>query len=100
MISVLNSLGLDNIAREYGGLVDVEELLLRIRNVSEKSMEQQSRPRYHSDMEKFRNPGQEQKGATIIDQGLSSVDIQYRIDMLYKLAVWAKKHNYKTLSFG
>jgi hypothetical protein len=63
-------------------------------------MEQQSRPRYHSDMEKFRNPGQEQKGATIIDQGLSSADIQYRIDMLYKLAVWAKKHNYKTLSFG
>jgi hypothetical protein len=51
-------------------------------------------------MEKFKNPGQEQRGATIIDQGLSSSDIQERINMLYDLAVWAKKHNYKTLSFG
>jgi hypothetical protein len=100
MISVLNALGLDDIAEEYGGLVDVDELLLLIRNVSGKSMEQQSRPRYHSDMEKFKNPGQEQRGATIIDQGLSSSDIQERINMLYDLAVWAKKHNYKTLSFG
>lgn len=100
MIAVLRTLGLDEIAEDYSGSVSVDELLLRIRNVSQSSKEANLRPRYHSDMEKFRNPEKEYKGPTIIDSGLSPGEIDYRLQEFYNLAQWAKKHGYKEISFG
>lgn len=100
MIAILRTLGLDEIAEDYSGSVSVDELLMRIRNVSQSSRESNLRPRYHSDMEKFRNPEKEYKGPTIIDPGLSPDEIDSRLQDMFNLASWAKKNGYKEISFG
>lgn len=100
MRAVLSSIGLDEIADNYGGSVSASELMLRIQNASQASKEAEARPRYHSDMEKFRNPDQEHKGATMIDPGLSADDIDHRLSALYDLAGWAKQRGYETIAIG
>jgi hypothetical protein len=100
MDAVLRSLGLDDIAEDYGGYVDVGELILRIKNISSKSVDANVRPKYHSDMEKFRNPGEEYKGPTMIDDGLDTAGIDERVKRLYDLAMWAKKNGYHRISIG
>ena len=97
MEAILRTIGLVEMAEDYGGEIGVDELMLRIRNASGVK---QARLPYHSDMEKFRNPEAKQKGATVIDPGLSDTDIDERLSKLFNLAKWAKKNGYEKISIG
>lgn len=96
-IKVLKFLGYDEIAEDYGGSINAKELIFRINNLK-KSAQDYSRPKYDSDMEKFRNPDQERKGAHVIDPGLSAEDIESRVSRLREMAEWAIKNGYNKIS--
>jgi hypothetical protein len=73
---------------------------MRAMNAGSSNINPHVRPPYHSDMEKFRNPDQEYKGPTMMDQGTDYNRIEGYLEAVIKLTTWAIKNGFRDIVAG
>jgi hypothetical protein len=98
---LLRVLGYNDEANEDqpGGTFSAKELMIKALNSKDKAS-QHTRAPYDSDMERFRNPDQPQRGPKMYDSGVDEERIERYLQGVYQIAAWAVQNGFDEIAIG